>query len=133
MNAKLRWAAVVLLVLALLWDLALWGGIASTPEVAPAALRSAGKEAPMALGYMHAGRLLVDGSGAHGFAQQFASRRVGHAYPAVQSRPEAAMDILLEAMPAMTRAAHSSPPALLLAWSLLWLLRPRQVQTLRRK
>lgn len=133
MNRKLRWAAVVLLMLALLWDLALWGGIASTPEVAPAALRSAGKEAPMALGYMHAGRLLVGGVGADGFAQRLASRRVGHAYPAVQSRPEAAMDILLAAMPAVTRAAHSAPPVLLLAWALLWALRPRQVQTLRRR
>ena len=133
MNSRLRLVAMVLSTIALFVSLATWAGVRATPGVGPLALASAQREAPLALLYMHGGSWLAGPLGLEDAAVRFAGRRLGAAYPRVEAAPTAAMDILLSAMPGMTRASHSGLPLLLVAWALLWFLRPRQVQTIRRK
>jgi len=133
MNSRLRLIAMVLSTIALFVSLATWAGVAASPRIGPMAFASAEREAPLALLYMHAGSWIAGAAGLDAAAARFAERRLGEAYPRVEAAPVAAMDILLDAMPGTTRASHSGLPLLLLAWAVLWFLRPRQVQTIRRK
>ena len=133
MNQRLRLIVMSLSAIALFVSLATWAGVAATPRVGPLAFASAGREAPLALLYMHAGSWIAGHAGLDAAAARFAERRLGSAYPRVEAAPAAAMDILLDAMPGPTRASHSGLPLLLIAWALLWFLRPRQVETIRRK
>lgn len=133
MYRYLRWLLPTLLLVALFVDLALWGGIHDTPAVGPETLRSAQKEGPLALTYMHGGDWLFGALGLSEWSQAFAQRRVGTAYADVQAVPEAAMDILIGSMSLPVRSCHNGAPVLLLAWLLAWWLRPKQIQTIRRK
>lgn len=128
----LGWLLPLLLVLLLLVDLAFWDGVRNGPA-GPHTLRSAQKEAPLALAYMHAGGALFGSLGLSGWTESFAERRVGQAYAEVAATPEAASDILMDSLSWVMRASHLAPPLLLLAWGLWYLLRPRQVRTIRRR
>jgi hypothetical protein len=132
MHRTLAWMFPLLVALVLLADLALWAGVHNGP-VGTLAMRSAQKEAPLALAYTHAGDALFGALGLQDWAVAFAGRRVGHAYPEVEAVPEAAMDILLRSLSWPMHAAHAGLPVLLLAWALWYWRRPRQLQTIRKR
>jgi len=128
----LAWLFPLLFLVMLFADLAFWCGVHNGP-VGPQVLRSAQKEAPLALGYTQAGDALFGALGMRQWATGFAERRVGHAYREVEAVPEAAMDIVTRAMSWGMRAAHAGLPFLLVAWGLWYWRRPRQVQIIRHK
>ena len=132
MHRFLAWMFPVLLALMLLCDFALWAGINKGP-VGPEVLRSAQKEAPLALLYTHAGTALYGMLGMDGWATGFAEARAGQAYADVDAVPEAAMDIVLRHLSWPMRFAHSGVPWVLLLWGLWYWRRPRQLHTIRRR
>lgn len=132
MHRLLAWLFPLLFASMLLADLAFWSGVQGGP-VGAQVLRSAQKEAPLALAYTHAGEALSGALGLREWTAGFAERRAGQAYDEVEAVPEAAMDVIMRGMSWTMRAAHSGAPLVLLAWGLWYWRRPRQLRTLGRR
>lgn len=132
MHRLLAWLFPLLFGSMLLAAMAFWAGVHNSP-VGPQALRSAQKEAPLALAYTHAGDAVFGVLGLREATARFAERRVGVVYREIEAVPEAAMDILFRHMSPGLRAAHSGAPLVLLAWGLWFWRRPRQLRSLSRR
>ena len=132
MHRLLAWLFPLLSAAMLLTALAFWAGVHNGP-VGPEVLRSAQKEAPLALAYTYAGDALSGALGMRESAAAFAVRHAGAAEREIDALPEAAMDILFRHMSLAVRTAHSGTPLLLLAWGLWLWRRPRQLRTMGRR
>lgn len=132
MRKHLHTIALVLLLLTLLFDLAVWGAVPDLKTVGPLIEESADNEAFLASMYIGAGSAL-DGAmpslGAFGGAVM--KDGLGEAFPAIIEAPNLAMDLIFSASYNGThnwiKLQYWAPPVLLVLYLVLWLIRPKKV------
>ena len=127
MKGKMHLVAAALLVLALIYDLVLWGGLAKTPALGHLVTQGAQREVSLVGVYLPTGRLLVESTGLSGFASDFAAARFAPLEARLLANRAAAMDTLISDMPFSVRAPYYGAPILLLLTAFLWWRRPRGV------
>jgi hypothetical protein len=132
MKRRLHLIAGLLFLLATAYSLSVWGGLVTAPGIGPVALEATRREVSLASVYAPPGSWLLKSSGLDRSAASFAAGRFADAQPRVLANPSVALDALVAGMPLDVRLAYYGAPFLLLLFAILWWLRPRGVQTLRR-
>ena len=138
MLRNLHWFALVLLLLALAFDFAVWGGAARLPDVGPLLLRSAQREAPMVRFYMLVGQPLDAVLPAFDrFGQEHATAAFEEGFQRIKDEPAIAMDLVFSntwnSTHATLKTVFWATPALALLWLVLWLRRPKKVNLMSRR
>lgn len=136
MRQHLPWISLLLFVLALAYDLAVWGAAPALPHGGRAIVQAAAREAPLASTYIRLGAPLAR---ALPPVQEFGARRLraayGDSFDILPENPAIAMDLLFHGRAGGRRAilfAYYAAPVLLLLAVAAWLRRPRQVRSLGR-
>jgi hypothetical protein len=123
----------VVLVLALLFDLAVWGAAPQLPEAGTGIVASANREAPLAATYIALGRQLDAlvpplGTFGHAYLQDALSEGIAR----IAESPEIAMDLIFSESwnraHRWLRIGYWLPPTLLALSLLLWWQRSRKVR-----
>jgi hypothetical protein len=138
MSRRLHLIALVLFVLAFLYDVIVWGAVPGLPDVGPEIAGSAAREAPVAATYIALGSPL---DGALPSLQRFGERRLqaafGEGFDRIREDSTVAMDLLFtqtwNAQHRWLKTMYWAPLVLLVLTALLWWRRPRQVRTLGRR
>jgi hypothetical protein len=133
MKGRMYQIAGVLFLLALIYDLFLWGGLARVPNMGPAMQNVAARELSLAGLYLPLGNRLVELGGVAESAAAFAESRFAELEARVMSNPAAAMDIVLSGMSTGVSIGYYGAPVLLVLFLLLWWRRPRIVQSALRR
>ncbi|HEY6940415.1 hypothetical protein [Dokdonella sp.] len=137
MKRHLHVIVLVLFVSFLLYDMVVWGALPRVPDVGPAIVDSANREAPLAATYVLLGAPL---DGALPALQAFGEARVteafGEGFPRIREDSTVAMDLIFNTTwnvgHRWLKTAYWFPPLLLVATVIVWLRRPRKVATLGR-
>ena len=120
----------VLFLLALLFDFYAWGGLSKTPSMGRIVTDASTRELALAGVYVPVGKGLLEVSGlassATGYAQQAFAGVEAH----VLANPAAAMETLVNGMPALERIAYYGAPLMLVAFALAFWRRPRVVRSM---
>jgi len=138
MLRNLHWIALVLLLLALVFDFAVWGGAARLPDVGPLLLRSAQREAPVVRFYMLVGQPL-DGAVAalDRFGQAHATAAFSDGFQRIREDPAVAMDLVFaetwNSQHASIKTVFWATPVLAALWFVFWLRRPKKVSLMGRR
>jgi hypothetical protein len=137
MKNRLHVIALVLFVVCFLYDIVVWGGVRSLPDVGPAIADSAQREAPLAATYIAIGGI-VDSvlPSLATFGSERLSRAIGDGFERIRADPTVAMDLIFSSS---WNAAHSwlklmywATPVLLVLAVVLWVRRPKQLRVVRR-
>ncbi len=123
----------VVLALALLFDLAVWGAAPQLPEAGTGIVASANREAPFAATYIALGRqldALVPALGT--FGQAYLQDALAEGLPQIGESPTVAMDLIFGTSwnrpHRWLKIAYWLPPILLALSLLLWWQRSRKVR-----
>lgn len=127
MRGKWHVVAGLLLLLALAYDLLLWGGLTKVPSFGPVATQAVQREVSLASLYLPAGRALVELAGLEGAAKDLAQSTFQPLEARLLANPGAAMETLVADMPTLPRLAYYGVPVLLLVAGVLYWRRPRGV------
>jgi hypothetical protein len=137
MKVRLYPFALVLFVFCLFYDLVVWGSVRLLPEVGSAIADSALREAPLATTYIAIGGVLdglVPTLGS--FGASVLETAWGDGFARIRENPGVAMDLVFRNR---WNVAHGwltmmywAAPILLVLTLVLWLRKPKAVQTLRR-
>ncbi len=136
MRRHLHTIALVLLGLALLFDLALWGAVPDLPEVGPQIARSAHSETMLAATYITLGGYL-DGavSALHTFGTNMMTEALSPSFARIIEDPNVAMDLILNSTfnrgHGWIKTLYWAPPILLVIFGILFAFRPKQVKLIR--
>ncbi|MDR3385521.1 MAG: hypothetical protein P4L92_00595 [Rudaea sp.] len=133
MKRNLHWWIILLFLLALGYDLVVWGAAARLPEVGPRLLASAQREAALTYAYMRAGSILdaavplLDDWGS-----QRAQMALGEGFARVKDDPRVAMDLVFSqtwnAQHLMLKFCHSAAPVLAVIALVFWVRRPKKIR-----
>jgi hypothetical protein len=126
-----HWIVLILFLLSFMYNAVVWGGLLRIPQMGPAALDSAQREAPLVLLYMRSGEWLAGYGLFVSTGERMADRAFGLAEERIRVSPRAAMDILTGDAMTMShrwlKVNHWLAPILLLLTILLLWRRPRSV------
>ncbi len=136
MKRRLHLIALVLFLLALLFDLAVWGAAPGLPDVGAAIARSARSEAVLASAYIAIGAPLAQWLPAFGdFGAGVLTTAINPAFERIAEDPNVAMDLILNASYNRThgwlKLMYWAAPVLLLLSIVLWVRKPKQVSLMR--
>ncbi len=136
MRRHLHTIALILLGLALLFDLVLWGAVPDLPEVGPQIARSANSEAILASTYMALGAYLDAAvSGLHAFGTHMMTDALSPGFARIIEEPSVAMDLILNSTfnrsHEWVKTMYWAPPVLLVVFGILFAFRPKQVKLIR--
>jgi len=125
----------ILLLLALLFDLVVWGGVKTIPEVGPKIRQIAQTQAPLVLTYMVIGEQLDAVVPALGrFGADYASQAFGDVVQRIKDDPNVAVIALFDSntnsQQATVKAMFWAVPVLLVLFLIFWWRRPRQVTSM---
>ena len=130
MRNRLHVILGVLFVLALLFDVYLWGGLSKTPSMGGIVSDASAREVSLAGIYVPIGQQLLDLTGLGRSASEFAQQAFAKVEPRLLANPAAAMEILVSDMPTGVRFAYHGAPLLLLAFLVAFWRRPRVVRSM---
>lgn len=138
MLRNLHWIGLVLLLLALCFDFAVWGGAARLPDVGPLLLRSAQREAPVVRFYMLVGEPLDAALAPFDrFGQEHATTAFSDGFARIRDEPAVAMDLIFSSTWNSTHASIKTvfwaTPVLAVLWLVFWLRRPKKVSLMGRR
>ncbi|MCG6118630.1 MAG: hypothetical protein MEQ07_10640 [Aquimonas sp.] len=119
-------AAGLLCALSLVPNLAFWGGLAHSPQVAPVLQERLPSEAPLAYTWWLIGGAVGGMSGMDAALVEFAESRLEGIEGLVESKP-LAVDRVMAARPTWLRTLHPAPLLLFAVAAVLWWRRPRHV------
>lgn len=133
MGNRLRWYALVLLILALLFDLAIWGAVPQLPKIGAGIVASAHREAPLATTYITIGEPLDKAIPALGtFGTMYLQDAFAEGVERLAETPTLSMELIFQESwnraHRWLKVAYWLPPILLAVTLLFWWLRPRKVQ-----
>ena len=138
MRKHLHTIALILLVLALLVDLVIWGAVPDLPEVGSHLVKSANAEAILASTYMVIG-VPLDAAIAsfHGMGTSLMTAAMEPLQAQIIEQPALAMDLTFSA-PAnrslgWVRTFYWAPPVLLLLFLIFWATKPKVVSLIRKR
>ena len=137
MKRHMHWWLTVLFVLALVYDLAIWGAAARLPDVGPKLQVSAHRSALFATLYMNAGDALLAAVPVLGdWATQYVSAAWSPWFERIRQDPYVAMDLILSesatARQSTIRILYYAAPVLGLVALVLWSRRPKKISLGRR-
>ena len=137
MKNRLHVVALVLFVLCFLYDLIVWGGVESLPEVGAGIADSARREAPLAATYIALGGMLDSALPAlKSYGSASAADAFGEGFERIRSDPTVAMDLIFgttwNSVHSWVKTMYWAAPLLLLVTIVLWLRRPKAVHMMRR-
>jgi hypothetical protein len=132
MKRHLHWWAAGLFVLALSFELIVWGAAAGLPDVGAKLLVSAQREAPLVDFYMRAGAALDGAIPALGrWGADYATTALREGFERIEGDPTVAMDLVLSqtwnAHHAILKHLHWGAPVLGVLALVLWMRRPKKV------
>ena len=130
MQGKLHVVLGVLFVLALLYDLYVWGGLSKTPTMGPIVTDATGRELSLAMAYVPAGAALLDLAGVGRGAASFAQEQFAPLEARLVANPPTAVETLARDMPATASLAYYGAPVLLVAFALAYWRRPRVLRSM---
>lgn len=138
MRRHLHIIALILFVLVFLFDLILWGAVPDLPEVGAAIEASANREAVLASLYLALGVPLDAAVGAfHGMGGAIMTSGLSPGFEQIIAEPNVAMDLIFSASfnatHSLIKGLYWAAPMLLVLYVVLWLLRPKQVTTIKRR
>ena len=133
MKGKWHVLAGALFLVALLFNLFTWGGLARSPVMGPVVTDAAARELALAGIYVPLGRAAVDAAGLSDSASDFAATQFAALQSDLLRNPNAAMETLVREMPTSVQLPYYGAPLLLLGFALAWWRRPRVPQTFRRR
>ena len=133
MQGKLHVVLGLLFVLALLFDLYLWGGLSKTPTMGPIVTDATTRELSLAMAYAPTGAALLDLAGLGRGAAEFAQAQFAPIEARVVANPAAAMETLVRDMPWLASLAYYGAPILLVAFLLAYWRRPRVLRSMQRR
>ena len=137
MKSQLHVIAMVLFAICFLYDIVVWGGVLSLPEVGPGIADSAHREAPLATTYIAIGTPL---DAAFPSLRDYGTARLtdglSEGFERIRSDPSVAMDLIFSATwnPAhrLIKMMYWGAPIMLLVTAILWFRRPKTVHAFRR-
>lgn len=134
----LHWYVIVLFLLALFYDLVVWGGAARLPEAGPQLLASARQEGPLAYMYMNVGSALDRAVPAlDRWGQQRAAAALSDGFARINDDPAVAMDLVFSqtwnSQHATMKFFHWAAPVLAVLSLILWLRRPKKISLMGRR
>ncbi len=137
MRRRLHVIAMVVFLLVLGFDLVVWGGVPSIPDVGAKIERSAHAEAPLAATYLFIGGLIADALPSVGhWGAATMTEALGPLLPRIAEEPAVAMDLILNTsqgrLHGWIRTAYWGAPVLLVITALLWWRRPKKISFMRR-
>lgn len=127
-----HWFALLIFLLAVLFDAVVWSGAARLPDVGAAIARSAQEEAPMVSAYIALGDRIDSAAPVlDDWGQHYAQDAFEPGIARIKEDPAVAMDLIF-AQSWNTRHAtlkffHWAAPALLLVTIFFWMRRPRRL------
>lgn len=138
MRKHLHKIAFVLLLLAVLFDLAIWGAVPDLPEIGSHMVTSAHAEALLASTYMALGTPLDAAVGSlHGMGTNLMTAAMQPLLEQIVAEPNLAMDLTLSGSAnsalGWVRTFYWAPPVLLVIFLLLWATRPKVVSLIRKR
>ena len=138
MRKHLHYIALALLLVAFLWDLILWGAVPDLPQVGSLIERSAANEGRLASIYLTLGHPLDSAIPLLGrLGASMVTSGLGEGFARIIETPNLAMDVILNASFNRTHAwikmLYWAPPILLVSFLILWAIRPKTVNLVRRR
>ncbi len=133
MGSRLRWYALVVLILALLFDLVIWGAVPQLPTIGAGISASAHREAPLATTYITLGAPLDKAIPALGtFGTVYLQDAFAEGTQRLADTPTLSMELIFgeswNRAHRWLKAAYWLPPILLVVTILSWWLRSREVR-----
>ncbi len=138
MRRRLHLVAIGLFVIALLFDLVVWGAVPSLPDVGAAIEGSARKEAFLASAYITLGSFL-DGAlpSLESTGAALMTSAIGEAFVQIGETPNVAMDLILNESYNRThswlKTMYWATPILFVLSALLWARKPKKVSLIGRR
>ncbi len=135
MKFRLDYIALPVFLLTLAYNGWHWGSSAQLKDIGPIIAESAAGEAPLVQTYTFLGRTAIDLLGLQASALTAAEATFGPAREKLLETPELAMETLFEGNfssdQAWLKHTHWLCPLFLVLFVIGWLLRPKQIQTIR--
>ena len=138
MRRRLHLVASILFVIALLFDLVVWGAVPGLPEVGAGIERSARNEALLASTYIALGSYIDRMLPAlEAFGAGLMTSAIGDAFARIAENPNLAMDLILTQSFNRThgwlKTMYWATPVLLAISALLWARKPKKVSLIGRR
>ena len=138
MKNRLHVVAFVLFVCCFVDDIVVWGGVRALPDVGTGIVDSARREAPLATVYIAVGTVVdsaIPPLQRYGAARLTAGLSEG--FDRIRSDPTVAMDLIFHSSWNVTqtwiKTMYWAAPILLVVSIVLWIRRPKQIRTIRRR
>jgi hypothetical protein len=132
MKRNLHVIALVLFILALLYDIVVWGALPLIPEVGDDITDSANREAPLAATYILLGSPIDARVPAlQAFGENRLTNAFSEGFPRIREDSTVAMDLIFNttwnANHAWLKMVYWWPPLLLVLTAIFWWRRPRKI------
>jgi hypothetical protein len=135
MKFRLDYVALPVFLLTLAYNSWHWGSSAQLKDIGPVIAHSAAGEAPLVQTYTYLGKTAIDLLGLQASALVAAESTFGPAREKLLETPELAMETLFEGHYSSDQAwltyTHWICPLFLLLFVIGWLIRPKQIRTIR--
>lgn len=138
MQRRLHLIAMILFVVALLYDIVVWGAVPALPEVGASIADSARREAPLANTYIALGsRIDAAIPALQAFGVQRLTDAFGEGFPRIREDATVAMDLIFDTtwnhQHRWIKTMYWAAPFLLLLTIVLWVRRPKPVRVIGRR
>jgi hypothetical protein len=137
MKSQLHVIAIVLFAICFLYDIVVWGGVPTLPDVGAFIADSAHREAPLATTYIAIGTPLDAAMPSLGdYANLRLTEGLSEGFDRIKEDPTVAMDLIFgttwNPTHRMIKAMYWGAPIMLLVSTILWVRRPKPVHAFRR-
>jgi len=137
MKSQLHVIAMTLFVICFAYDIVIWGGVASLPNVGAGIVDSAHREAPIAATYIAIGTPLDEAMPSLGdYANARLTEGLGDGFERIRADPTVAMDLIFSSTwngtHRLIKAMYWGAPVMLLVTIVFWFRRPKAVHAFRR-
>jgi hypothetical protein len=137
MKSQLHLIAIVLFAICFLYDIVVWGGVPTLPDVGAFIADSAHREAPLATTYIAIGTPLDAAMPSLGdYANLRLTEGLSEGFDRIKEDPTVAMDLIFgttwNPTHRMIKAMYWGAPIMLLVSTILWVRRPKPVHAFRR-
>jgi hypothetical protein len=138
MRKYLHWWVTLLFLLALAYDLVVWGAAAGIPDIGDKLQKSAHREALLANVYMSVGAPLVAAVPLlNEWGASYFQAAVAEGFPRIQEDPSVAFDLIFtqswNARHRTLKTMYWAPPLLALLAIFLWARRPKKISLMGRR
>lgn len=138
MKRRLHLISLIVFCLCFLYNLVVWGSLPLLPDIGPAIVQSANREAPLAATYIGLGRFLDAAVPAlQAFGEGSMTAAIGDGFERIRGDSTVAIDLIFNTTwnvrHRWLKTVYWAAPFFLLLTGVLWTRRPRQVKAFGRR